>query len=156
MVSGDDPSVPGRVASRSASSMKGALLRLPQMIGVSMPARVELGPQGGDEGAVLVVDRAATAEVVVVLADRLEPLVRDAPAGRDPAQEGHDLLGSLGTAEAEQEHGVVRLHGEGSGMVGRRCASGVMSPPSVGGGSRAGRLRSPAVRSGWSATGWGR
>lgn len=101
--------------------MNGSLLRLPQTIGVLMPRPSRLGAQGRDERPVLVVDRAAATEVVVVLADGLETFVRDAPAGGDAPQERHDLVGALGTAEAEQDHGVVRFERRGLGLVGRRC-----------------------------------
>ena len=54
-------------------------------------APVELGPQRGQQRAVLVVDGAAPAEAVVVLGHGGQPLVRDAATGRDVAQERHHL-----------------------------------------------------------------
>ena len=62
-------------------------------------ALLELGLQGSDEGAVLVVDRTATAEQLVVVGDVLEAVVRDPAAGGDAAQERHDLVQGLGPAE---------------------------------------------------------
>ena len=70
-------------------------------------ALLQLGLEGGDEGAVLVVDRAAAAEQLVVVRDVLEPLVRDPAARGHPAQERHDLVGRLRAAERQEEDGVV-------------------------------------------------
>ncbi len=61
----------------------------------------ELGAERGDERAVLLVDGAPAAELVVVLPHLLEALVRDAASGGDPAQEGQDLLWRLGSPEAQ-------------------------------------------------------
>ena len=72
---------------------------------------------GGQQGAVLVVDRRATAEQVVVLADLLEPLARDAATTRDVLQEREDVVGSLGPAERHQQQGVVRADVGGHGSI---------------------------------------
>ena len=75
---GDQPLHPLGAAPRaSASAVKGVKLRLPQTTRRRDLAPVQLGAQGRQQGAVLVVDRAAAAEAVVVLADLLEPFVRD-------------------------------------------------------------------------------
>ena len=57
-------------------------------------------------------------KLVVVLADLLEPLVGDAAAGGDRAQERHDVVGRLRAAEGQQEDGVVGRASVGSvGLV---------------------------------------
>ena len=76
--------------------------------------------------AVLVVDRAAAPEAVVVLTDLLQTLVRDAPARGHRAQEGQDVLGLLRAAEGEQQDAVGaigfgrlgHLHGDGGAVTG--------------------------------------
>ena len=82
-----------------------------------------------DQLPVLVVDRAASAEDEVVLADLLEPLVRDVPAGGDVAQERDDVVRLLGSAEGDEQERVVRL--------------GVTHGTSLGGGSRDGAGTEP-------------
>ena len=76
--------------------------------------------QRGDERPVLVVDRAASAEEEVVLADLLEPLTRDAPPAGDVLEERHDVLGLLRAPEGEHEESVVGS-GVGSSESGRGC-----------------------------------
>jgi hypothetical protein len=71
------------------------------------PPLFQLGLEGVDQRAVLVVDRAAAAESLVVVGHLLEPLVGDAATRCDPAQEGHDLVRGLWAAEGKQEDGVI-------------------------------------------------
>ena len=72
------------------------------------PDLVERRPQRLQQRPVLVVDRAAAAERVVVLADLLQPLVRDPAAAGHVLQEGQHVVGLLGATEGEQQDGVVR------------------------------------------------
>jgi len=79
--------------------------------------RGEVLPDRGDQGPVLVVDRAASSEGVVVLAHLGQPLLRDPLAGGDVAQEGQHVVGLLRAAEGDQQQGVVRF---GGGLPGNR------------------------------------
>lgn len=60
-----------------------------------------------DQGAVLVVDRAAAPAPQVVLGHLLQPAGRDVAAAGHVAQEGHDLRGALRAAEGDNDDGVV-------------------------------------------------
>ena len=58
----------------------------------------------------LAVDRADTAEVIVVLGDLLEPLAGDVAAPGDVLEERHHVVQALGPAEADDQDRVeVRL-----------------------------------------------
>ncbi len=72
----------------------------------------ELGVEGGDEGAVLRVDRAHSPEPLVLLGHHLQSLGRHvAPTGH-VLEEGEDVVGALWPTERHHDHGVVRLgHG---------------------------------------------
>jgi hypothetical protein len=71
-------------------------------------ARRELGIQRRLQLTVVLVDRRHPAEVTVVMGDLFEALVRDAAARRDVAQERDHVLLTLGSAEAQQQHTVIR------------------------------------------------
>ena len=63
-------------------------------------------PQGGDQGAVLIVDRTPAAEVIVVPRDAQKSLARDiAPAG-DVFEEGHHVCRLFGTAKRDDQDGI--------------------------------------------------
>ena len=68
--------------------------------------RVELGPQRGDQGAVLRVDRADAVEALVVAGNLLEPLARDVAPARDVLEERHHVVHALGPAERDDEERV--------------------------------------------------
>ncbi len=68
----------------------------------------EVLAQGVQQGAVLVIDGADPAELEVVLPDFLQAFLRDAPPARDVLQERDHVVRAFGTAEGEQEQGVVR------------------------------------------------
>jgi hypothetical protein len=135
-----------------AAARLGRLAQGVDQVGVPVPvapvqrqaeaAGVELGPQRGEQGPVLVVDRAAAAEVEVVLGHGLEPLGRDAPAPGDVLEEGHHVVGLLGAAEGQQQDRVV---GVGGGRV-LRCEVLVGHPGILTGaaGHRAAVPRPPA------------
>ena len=80
------------------------------------PAGGELGLDAGLELPVLLVDRADAAVGAVVVRDLFEPLVRDAAAAGDVAQERDDVVLAFGPAEGGQEHGVVVLGGHPAGL----------------------------------------
>src|ERR1035438_3359029 len=73
--------------------------------------RVQLGAQRGDQRAALLVDRALTAEKVIVFSYFQQPLARDVASARYPLQERHYLVGVLRPAEAQHQQRVeFRLH----------------------------------------------
>ena len=80
----------------------------PSTRGRSTPWASKSAGMASTQAAVLLVDGAHPTEVLVVLADLSEPLVGDAPAARDVAQERQDVIGPLGTAEGHEQQGVVR------------------------------------------------
>jgi hypothetical protein len=63
-----------------------------------------------DERTVLIVDRAFSAEVMVVLSHRLEPFARYAAPARYVLQERHDVLRALGAAERHEQQSIVDWH----------------------------------------------
>ena len=69
----------------------------------------ELGFQGSLELAVLLVDGADAAVGPVVVGDLFEPLVGDAAAAGDVAEERNDVILALGPAEGGEQDGVVVL-----------------------------------------------
>jgi hypothetical protein len=85
-------------------------------------ARRQLGPQRREQRAVLVVDRAAAAELPVVLGDLGQPLARDPAPPGDVLEEREHLVRPLGTAEGEQQDRVVG--GEPGLPAGRGLALG--------------------------------
>ncbi len=87
----------------------------------------ELRLQCGLQGTVLRVDGAHPAEVAVVVRDLFEALVGDAAPARDVAEEGDDVVLTLGTAEAGEQEAVVGdglLHIGGAGCCGRARRTG--------------------------------
>jgi hypothetical protein len=83
--------------------------------------RVELTPQGVDQRAVLIVDRAPASEALVVARDVLEPLARDVATTRDVLEERHDVVHAFGPAESDDENGIEeRLRIAADCAVGRR------------------------------------
>jgi hypothetical protein len=97
-------------------------------------------PQGLDQRAALVVDRAAPAEVVVVFGDFLEPGPRDVAPARHALEERHHVFGLFWPPETEQQKGVVlrhrlltRMHAGGGAahayerIQGKRCREGISS-----------------------------
>ena len=76
----------------------------------------EFGLHGGLERAVLLVNRADAAVGAVVVRDLFEPLVRDAAAPGDVAEERDDVLLALRAAEGGQEDGVVLLGSHPAGL----------------------------------------
>lgn len=70
----------------------------------------EIHTERGDERAVLVVERASSAEVMVVLRDAQESLARDAAAAGHVLEEGHHVLGTLRTTERDENERVVHGH----------------------------------------------
>ena len=75
------------------------------------PVGGELGLQGGNERAVVVVDRTPAVEAVVVLGDGEHALARDVAAPQHVLQEGDDVLTTFRPPEREdQQRVVVRGH----------------------------------------------
>ena len=62
----------------------------------------------------MVVDRAAATEVVVVPADLGQPVARDAASAGDVLEEGQHVVGLLGSAEGDEQQGVVRARHRGA------------------------------------------
>ncbi len=77
---------------------------------------VKLRPQRRDQGADLGVDRADSAEMLVVLGDFQQALARDVPAPGHIFEERHDIVRLFGTAEADDEDGVMGRVGRGRGV----------------------------------------
>jgi hypothetical protein len=98
---------PSATADASASDVRHPVAVAPVHGQVEAAGR-ELGIQCRLQLAVVLVDRRHPAEVTVVVRDLFEALVGDAAAGRDVAQERDDVVLTLGTAEAEQQHTVIR------------------------------------------------
>ena len=72
----------------------------------------ELGADRGQQGATLVVDGAAPAEVLVVRGHLAQPLRRDFPSTQHPLEERHDVVAALGPSEGhEQQRVVAGRHG---------------------------------------------
>ncbi|SKZ95837.1 Uncharacterised protein [Mycobacteroides abscessus subsp. abscessus] len=72
---------------------------------VASPSR-EFGTQRLDHVQVQSIDRRHPTEVVVVLGDGFQSLARDASTARDVLEEWHHLVGPVGSAEREEQHGV--------------------------------------------------
>ena len=121
----EQATVPGGVRLAQRVDQERVPVAVAPQHGQVQPAAVQLGGQGAAQRAVLRVDRAHPAEVPVVVRHLLEPLVRDAPAPRDVAQEGQHVVLTLGPAEADQQHGVVAgaglrvARGQGQRVAGR-------------------------------------
>ena len=70
---------------------------------------VELRPEGGNKGADLTVDRADSAEVVVMFGHLQQALAGDVPAPRHVLQKRQDVFKTLRAAETDDEDRVVRV-----------------------------------------------
>src|SRR5580704_4470062 len=70
-------------------------------------ALVQCGSQGGDQFADLIIQRALSAEMVVVLGDRHESLARNVPAACDVLQKRNHVLAPFRPAESDDQNGVV-------------------------------------------------
>ena len=66
----------------------------------------QLVAQGGDEHAVLLVDRTHATEVEVVLTHLAQPLLGDAASARHVLQERHHVVGSLRPTERDDEQRI--------------------------------------------------
>ncbi|MNC94008.1 hypothetical protein D3C83_107590 [compost metagenome] len=53
------------------------------------------------------IDRADAAEILITLRDLRACLVADAQAAEDVVEKGHDLVRTFGTAEGDDQQGVV-------------------------------------------------
>ena len=79
----------------------------------------QLGLEGGDQGPILVVDRTAAAEMLVVLGHGQHPLARDIFAPQHVFQKRHHLVRPFGSAEGDDQHGIVGLRHSVAFSVGR-------------------------------------
>ena len=71
------------------------------------PVGGELGFQGGDECAVVVVDRTPAVEAVVVLGDGQHAIARDVTTPQHVLQEGDDVLPPFRPPEREDQQRIV-------------------------------------------------
>lgn len=115
----DAPAPVGRQLAHHVVQVRGPVAVAPVDRQVQ-PVLREVLAQRVQQLAVLPVDRADAAEAEVVLPDLLEALARDAAPARDVLQERHDVFGPLGTAEGQQQEGVVG----GGGAFGRAGGGG--------------------------------
>ena len=74
------------------------------------PVLVELGAKRGQQRAVLAVDRAHAADLVVVLGDVDQPFPWHPATGGHILQKWHHVVGPFGTTEGDEEHGVIGSH----------------------------------------------
>ena len=65
---------------------------------------LQLRPQGGKKGAILLVDGALTAKEMVMLRHRLHPRARDVLSPQDVFQERHHIIGFLRPAKRDQQN----------------------------------------------------
>jgi len=84
---------------------------------------IEFRPQCREQGPVLFVDRAAAAEVLVVLGHLQHALARYVAAAENVLEEREHVVGAVRTAEGNEEHravgrGLVLAHGS-RGFVGK-------------------------------------
>ena len=70
-------------------------------------ATIEFIPDRCQQGDVLLVDRALAAEVVVVLGHFKHALSRHVASAEDVFQKRNHVVGAVGAAERNEQHGVV-------------------------------------------------
>ena len=99
---------------------EGVPVAVPPAHGDSRAAAGELGAQGHEELAVAGVDRGDSTEALVVAGDLHEAGVGHATSGGGIAHEGQDVVGSVGAAVGQQEHGVVGCQRVGTAPGARR------------------------------------
>src|SRR5262249_54371656 len=63
--------------------------------------------QGGLQGAVLGVEGADAAKMLIMLGDGQQTLARNIAPAKDVFQEGNDLVGTFRSTEGNDQHGVV-------------------------------------------------
>ena len=68
---------------------------------------VQLGAQCGDQVSTLLIDRADTVEVVIVLGNFQQPLARDVAAPRDIFEERQNIVPTFWAAKRNQQNRVV-------------------------------------------------
>ena len=81
------------------------------------PVRGQLALDRRNRAPVLLVDRAAAAEMVIVLGHFEQPLAGHVPAAEDVFQKRHHVVGAVGPAERDDEQCVVRKHARRQGSA---------------------------------------
>ena len=102
-----DPAVSGVVSVLQDGGDVGIPVAVAPKDGKLDAAVGQLSLDRGLQLPVLLVDGADATECAVVVRDLFQPLVRDAAATGDVAQEGNDVILAFGATEGRQQHGVV-------------------------------------------------